>query len=890
MAIVAEAVQHAHDRGVLHRDLKPGNVILQPTKEDPQEQEPPPGSCQLRGDTYIPRVVDFGLAKLLERGGPSETGTRQILGTPKYMAPEQAQARHDDIGPAADVYALGVILYEMLTGRAPYEGASDVEVLRLSIEGELTLPRHLRKDIPRDLEAICLKAMDRFPGRRYRTAIDLADDLRRFLDDKPTLARPLNWFGRAARWLRRNDQVVALATVTFIAVFFFALWVWSRYESRLNTNQENTRQEPTDHLTADQQRDYANNVRQAFLAWRAGDNKAASEALEAARRLARTAGEPTDFAMEYLAGLVAAPRLHIVCPAGAVTALAVSTDGSRLASGHADGTLALWNRATGDLLGSVKAHDSEVTHIAFALAGRRLMTVAQVRTGEETARGWAVSATGQITAAREPHRMLGQNVGCIAVSPDGNTVYAGTRSGELRQIHLPDRDTTARRTIQVTRSGAIRVITPTADGTAVLIATDGGKVFRCQSSLQGLKEEKVYGGQVNGLLESGGRESVVGLSSGLFLALGDGWFLPLRSQVHWLLPCSEGFAASGAAGRILLCGPRCGELATGDTGEVRAGAITRDGKTLFTAGDGGIIRSWELPADIPGRGVVASDPVTAIGVHPESRSFSVATEHSVILNFGAKNERPGPRERRFAALRIIKDARGEGSTIGVEFHDRAVVISELVGNQGTEEKARFALPDEAAPISADLSADGTRLAVGDDRGRVFVWNLADRATLAAINCGYHGAVERVLLSSDGMFVAAPAAGNQIGVWTPGDPNPRVAVAADDQAVFCFMPVDGRLVTAGRSGVIRVWNTTTGKPDLVLYGHVGRVSGLGVSPDGRTLVSGDVTGEVKLWDLRGGQELLGFRRHSGPVTLVEFAANGKLLVTGGTQIAVWDTPE
>src|SRR5262249_4097102 len=122
VATVAEAVQHAHDRGVLHRDLKPNNVILQATKEDPQEQEPPLGSCQLRGEHYIPRVVDFGLAKLIERGGPSDTNTRQILGTPKYMAPEQAQARHDDVGPTADVYALGGRLYEIRVRCAPHDG------------------------------------------------------------------------------------------------------------------------------------------------------------------------------------------------------------------------------------------------------------------------------------------------------------------------------------------------------------------------------------------------------------------------------------------------------------------------------------------------------------------------------------------------------------------------------------------------------------------------------------------------------------------------------------------------------------------------------------------------------------------------------------------------
>ena len=143
-------------------------------------------------------MVDFGLAKLAERGGPSETGTRQILGTPKYMAPEQAAGRHEDIGPPADVYALGVILYEMLAGRAPYDGATDVEVLRQSVEGRPAPPRQLRPDLPRDLEAICLKAMARTPAERYRTAIDFADDLRRFLG-RPADGRPAARAGPGGR-------------------------------------------------------------------------------------------------------------------------------------------------------------------------------------------------------------------------------------------------------------------------------------------------------------------------------------------------------------------------------------------------------------------------------------------------------------------------------------------------------------------------------------------------------------------------------------------------------------------------------------------------------------------------------------------------------------------
>ena len=131
----------------------------------------------------------------------------------------------------------------------------------------------------------------------------------------------------------------------------------------------------------------------------------------------------------------------------------------------------------------------------------------------------------------------------------------------------------------------------------------------------------------------------------------------------------------------------------------------------------------------------------------------------------------------------------------------------------------------------------------------------------------------------------------MGVWVIADETIRVSVPADDQTVFRFLSGGDRLATAGRGGAIRVWAIPSGREEMTLFGHVGRVTGLGVSPDGRTLVSGGGNGEVKFWDSRTGQELISQRRHTGPVTVIEFAASGRLLVTGGTgQVAVWEAKE
>ncbi len=201
MAAIADAVQHAHDRGILHRDIKPDNVILARVSSAPEG--------------LIPRLTDFGLAKFEEEAG-NETRSEARLGTPQYMAPEQAAGRRGELGPATDVYALGATLYEILTGRPPFRGETDAETLRLVLESEPVAPRSLRPGLPRDLETICLKCLRKEPARRYGTAADLHDDLERFLKERPIWARRTSAAEWAWRWCRRNRAVAGLLVAVFV--------------------------------------------------------------------------------------------------------------------------------------------------------------------------------------------------------------------------------------------------------------------------------------------------------------------------------------------------------------------------------------------------------------------------------------------------------------------------------------------------------------------------------------------------------------------------------------------------------------------------------------------------------------------------------------------------
>jgi serine/threonine protein kinase/tetratricopeptide (TPR) repeat protein len=211
--ILARAMDFAHKQGIVHRDLKPANILL---TED-----------------GTPKITDFGLAKRLEEADSGQTGTGAILGTPTYMAPEQAQGKNRLIGPAADVYALGAMLYDLLTGRPPFKGETIMDTLQLLQTTEPVPPTRLQPKVPRDLETICLKCLQKEPARRYGTALELAEDLNRFLNHQPIKARQTSLAERTWKWARRSPAAAALCALSAFTVVALATggWLLARSES-----------------------------------------------------------------------------------------------------------------------------------------------------------------------------------------------------------------------------------------------------------------------------------------------------------------------------------------------------------------------------------------------------------------------------------------------------------------------------------------------------------------------------------------------------------------------------------------------------------------------------------------------------------------------------------
>jgi WD40 repeat protein len=399
---LAEALAYAHGLGIVHRDVKPANVML-----DGQGRA---------------HLMDFGLAHRRD-SGDKLTQEGALLGTPAYMAPEQVAGPAPSAAPAGDQYSLGVVLYELLCGQTPFDGPPEV-VLFNAVHTEPPPPRRVKPQVPRDLETVCLKALAKEPARRYADCQALADDLRRWLEGEPIRARRLGLLERGRRWCRRNPAVAALTAAVAttlvlgtVVASYFAVQAWAAKVKAEESEQQAVKQRrrALEQLERAESLVYAGQIALAQREWLDGNVGHARELLRACRRDFR--GWEHRYLVSTLVNQDQSQRA-LRGHTGAVHGVAFSPGGQRLASSGGDKTVKLWDPQTGQEILTLKGHTGAVSSVAFSPDGMRLASASE----DGTVKVWDAQ-TGQETLSLQGHTGA---VSSVAFSPDGKRLASAS--------------------------------------------------------------------------------------------------------------------------------------------------------------------------------------------------------------------------------------------------------------------------------------------------------------------------------------------------------------------------------------------------------------------------------------------------------------------------------
>jgi len=876
MATIARAIHYAHQRGVLHRDLKPANILLDAAGE--------------------PQVADFGIAKLLAGDGDM-THTATVVGTPNYMAPEQAAGTTRQLTTAADVFGLGAILYRLLTGRPPFEGATPMATLQQVLEQEPAAPRSRNTGIHPDLETICVKCLNKDPQRRYTSAEAVADDLDRWLVGVPITARPVTQVERVWRWCRRKPALAALwfgLAAAVVIGFGVSTAEWRRAERNAATLRENL---------------YASDMGVAFQAWDTGNVARARELLELHRP---HPGEPDlrTFEWRYLFGLTRPRELLTITSASTqLWGSAISPDGRLLATGAGDGRIEVWELATGTLVTTFKASSNVVYSAAFSPNGGLLAT-SNLEPSEVDL--WDVATRSRAG------RLSGPRGGVLAIrfSHDGKTLasmsgypYAVDEPAELVLWDVATRRKLATLAGHTSSSGWMdfspddRVLaTPHGNGTINLWDVPARRIVSTLAGHQGLVFCVRFSPDGE-WLASGGIDGTVRL-----------WHAATRRLVatmgsHQGPVYSVAFSPGG--NRLVsasidhtakLWDVKERRLVTtlrGHVSRVFSVSYAPDGKSIATASLDGTARMWDAnpPPD-----------VDLFDRHPNSWAFVRFSSNGRLLVrcVPLANQITLWDARSWKRLSVLPHGDAGFSADGRLLVTKTSTASYVpgaanalgiwdLGREAPALRATIPIPAPAELESPVFSPDARHVAIGHGHPptSVGIWDIESGQRTAMLTQADKAEPAAYAFSPDGRWLVVGDANGRVHQWdtrTWAQSRQWQAHPHKVQAIE-FSP-DGRLLATGsHDTTVRVWNAADDSEVGVLRGDAGQVYSLGFSPDGQTLAVGTADGIVKLWNLRTRRQVATLKAHDSVVTSVAFSPDGRTLATISVDetMRLWKAP-
>jgi WD40 repeat protein/tRNA A-37 threonylcarbamoyl transferase component Bud32 len=894
MIEMAEAVQHAHMRGILHRDLKPANILI-----DTQGH---------------PHITDFGLAKRIE-SNRELTQSGAILGTPAYMSPEQALGRRGSITTATDVYGLGAILYALLTGKAPFGGDSLMETLDSVRSRPPQSPRKLNDQVPHDLELICLKCLEKNPLDRYPTAGALADDLRRFAAGEPVSVRKAGAFERAAKWARRKPTLAAayllgLLTLLFGGLGGAAVWQWQAAErarqvaTKARATAENAWDsearartyavkalagEAAARATAEQLREkverveYGRTMVVAHQEWRENNITATLALLEGTRRDLR------GWEWNYVHRLCHSDLLTFKGHTGFVTSASFSPDGSRVVTASFDKTAKVWDFRTGAEVLTLKGHTDEVYSASFSPDGSRVVTAS----ADKTAKVWDAQ-TGADVLTLNGHNNF---VTSASFSPDGSRVVTASHD---RKAKVWDAQSGAELLTLTRDPGGVSSALFSPDGSRVVIASSDNtaKVLDAQSGAEVLTLKGHRGILYSASFSSDGSRVVTASfdkTAKVWDARTGAELLTLKG--HTGLVPSASFSPDGS--RVVTASSdktakvwdaRTGaELLTlkGHTGGVSSASFSPDGSRVVTASSDNTAKFWDART--------CSETLTLKGQNEYVTSASFSPDGSRVVIASSVNTAKVWDARTGAEVLTLKGHKGilysasfspDGSRVVTASFDRTA----KVWDARTGAEVLTLKGHTAAVASASFSPDGSRVVTASSDNTAKLWDAQIGAEVLTLK-GHTSPVWWASFSPDGSRVVTASADSTAKLWDAQTGAEILTLKGHSGLVYSasFSPDGSRVVTASADSTAKLWDAQTGAEVLTLKGHTGLVKSASFSPDGSRVVTASRDGTAKVWDAQTGAEVLTLKGHTDEVYSASFSPDGSRVVTAswdGTA-KVWD---